>query len=80
MIQKTLIIEKKKLRAEFVMYKYAEKVQLLSTMKYKDIVLFKAIQNKDVDKLFEIMHQRLIQSSVLYRLKVRLGFNRFKIM
>ncbi len=70
-------IEKRKniLRDEFLLYGYAEKVQLLSTMEYKDHVLFNAIQNKDVDKLFEIIHHRLIQTSFIYKWKVRLGVN-----
>lgn len=71
---------KKMLRDEFQEHKYAERVRLLSTIGYKNRVLFDAIQNEDVDKLFEIMHQNLIQTSVLYRWKVRLSFNRFKIM
>lgn len=70
-------IERRKniLRDEFLLYGYAEKVQLLSTMEYKDHVLFNAIQNKDVDKLFEIIHYRLIQTSFIYKWKVRLGVN-----
>lgn len=70
-------IERRKniLRDEFLLYGYAEKVQLLSTMEYKDHVLFNAIQNKDVDKLFEIIHHRLIQTIFIYKWKVRLGVN-----
>lgn len=45
-------IEKRKdiLREEFQVHGFAEKVQLLSTMEYKDQVLFEAIQNRDVDQ------------------------------
>lgn len=70
-------IEKRKsiLREEFLVHGYAEKVQLLSTMEYKDQVLFEAIQNKDVDKLFVLIHQRMMQTSSLYKWKVRLGMN-----
>ena len=64
---------KKMLYEEFQMYKFAEKVQLLSTMKYWDNEFFEAIQNKNIDKLFVIIHQRLMQTMFLYRLKVRLG-------
>ena len=64
---------KKMLRDEFQVHKYAERVRLLSTIGYKNRVLFEAIQNRDVDKIFEIMHQRLMQTSALYRIKNRLG-------
>ncbi len=70
-------IEKRKnlLREEFRVHGFAEKVQLLSTMEYKDQVLFEAIQKKDVDKLFLLVHQRMMQTSFLYKWKVRLGIN-----
>ncbi len=70
-------IEKRKdiLREEFQVHGFAEKVQLLSTMEYKDQVLFEAIQNRDADKLFELIHQRMMQTSSLYKWKVRLGMN-----
>ena len=72
-------IEKRKniLREEFQVHGFAEKVQLLSTMEYKDQVLFDAIQNRDVDKLFVLIHQRTMQTSSLYKWKVRLGINCF---
>lgn len=68
-------IEKRKniLREEFQVHGFAEKVQLLSTMEYKDQVLFDAIQNRDVDKLFVLIHQRMMQTSSLYKWEVRLG-------
>ena len=68
-------IEKRKsiLREEFQVHGFAEKVQLLSTMEYKDQVLFEAIQNKDVDKLFVLIHQRMMQTYSLYKWKVWLG-------
>lgn len=70
-------IEKRKsiLRDEFQVHGFAEKVQLLSTMEYKDQVLFETIQKKDVDKLFLLVHQHLMQTSFLYKWKVRLGIN-----
>ena len=70
-------IEKRKnlLREEFRVHGFAEKIQLLSTMEYKDQVLFEAIQKKDVDKLFLLVHQRMMQTSFLYKWKVRLGIN-----
>ncbi len=70
-------IEKRKviLREEFQAHGFAEKVQLLSTMEYKDQLLFEAIQNKDIDKLFVLIHQHLMQTSFLYKWKVRLGIN-----
>lgn len=70
-------IEKRKnlLREEFRVHGFAEEVQLLSTMEYKDQVLFEAIQKKDVDKLFLLVHQRMMQTSFLYKWKVRLGIN-----
>lgn len=58
---------------EFQVYKFAEKVQLLSTMEYRDGEFFEAIQSKNVDRLFEIIHHRLMQTMFLYRLKVRMG-------
>ena len=72
-------IEKRKviLREEFQVHGFAEKVQLLSTMEYKDQVLFEAIQNRDVDQLFVLIHQRTMQTSSLYKWKVRLGINCF---
>lgn len=68
-------IEKRKniLREEFQVHGFAERVQLLSTMEYKDQVLFDAIQNRDVDKLFVLIHQRMMQTSSLYKWEVRLG-------
>ena len=68
-------IEKRKniLREEFQVHGFAEKVQLLSTMEYKDQVLFEAIQNRDVDQLFVLIHQRMMQTSSLYKWEVRLG-------
>lgn len=72
-------IEKRKsiLLEEFQVHGFAEKVQLLSTMEYKDQVLFDAIQNRDVDKLFVLIHQRMMQTSSLYKWKVRLGIHCF---
>ena len=64
---------KKMLCDEFQIHKFAEKVQLLSTMEYPDSDFFDAIQNENVDKLFRIIHHRLIQTMFMYRLKVRLG-------
>ncbi len=72
-------IEKRKdiLREEFQVHGFAEKVQLLSTMEYKDQVLFDVIQNRDVDQLFVLIHQRVMQTSSLYKWKVRLGIHCF---
>lgn len=72
-------IEKRKsiLLEEFQVHGFSEKVQLLSTMEYKDQVLFDAIQNRDVDKLFVLIHQRMMQTSSLYKWKVRLGIHCF---
>lgn len=72
-------IEKRKniLREEFQVHGFAEKVQLLSTMEYKDQVLFDVIQNRDVDQLFVLIHQRMMQTSSLYKWKVRLGIHCF---
>lgn len=72
-------IEKRKsiLLEEFQVHGFAEKVQLLSTMEYKDQVLFDAIQNRDVDQLFVLIHQRVMQTSSLYKWKVRLGIHCF---
>ena len=61
---------KKLLNDEFLIYRYAEKVRLLSTMDYSDVEFFEAIQDEDVNKLFEIIHRRLVQRSFIYKMKV----------